>query len=104
MQKYLNSSFIIKYIILQVGDSKGDLLTIHTGQKNFEKAGLIAKWNNESTLSYLEAPCNRLEGASDGKKFGNNVAPNQTLYFYHKALCRAVSLVSQCCLYIFTYI
>lgn len=66
----------------------------YTGEKNFHQAGRIAKYNNITTLPQWEAPCNRIVGATDGKKFGNDLDSNETLYIFHRALCRTIPIVS----------
>lgn len=81
-------------IYFQPLDYKDEIHTFVTGQKDYEKGGSISNINNETVLPYYEAPCNRLAGTSDGKKFGNNIDPKQELYVYNKLFCRSAGLVS----------
>lgn len=78
---------------LQVFDYEGEYHTFVDGKNSYEKAGFIANVNNETYLPYYKAPCNRLAGASDGKKFGNNVDPKEKLYIYNRLFCRTIALV-----------
>lgn len=81
---------------LQVLDYTDESHTFFTGTHYYENAGLFANINNEMHLPYYKAPCNRLAGASDGKKFGNNIDPKQKLYLFTKIFCRTATIVSNC--------
>ena len=70
------------------------MATTHTGELDLHKTGRFATYNNYSVLPHWEAPCNNIEGSSDGKKFGNYRKDDDIVTFYRKGLCRAIPLVS----------
>lgn len=80
--------------MLQISGVTPETWEAYTGEKNYHQAGRIAKYNNRTTLPQWEAPCNRIVGATDGKKFGNDIEPTETLYIFHRSLCRTIPLVS----------
>lgn len=81
---------------MQVYDHEGDVATTYSGELDLRKTGVFATYNNRSYVPHWEAPCNNIEGSSDGKKFGNNIKPDEKLAFYRKGVCRALPLVSDC--------
>lgn len=82
------------YQCLQLYDHEGDVATTYTGELDTHKTGLFAAYNEESVLPHWNEPCNRIEGTSDGKKFGNDKGTDEILRFYRKGMCRAIPLVS----------
>lgn len=74
-------------------DFGGETMTTYTGEKNYHDSGRTATRNNATNLPYWEPPCGRIEGSTDGKKFGNDILPNETLSFYRRFLCRPMPLV-----------
>lgn len=79
--------------IFQVCDISDDNSATYTGEKDYTTGGLLAKYNNVTYLQNLGKTCGNIEGSTDGKKFGNDISPHKTLYFYQKTFCRAFPLV-----------
>ena len=75
-------------------DFDGDVSTTYTGQTDLHLSGILATYNRDSVLQQWEAPCNKLEGSSDGTKFPTGVKANESLRFFRKSMCRSVPMVS----------
>ncbi|XP_065217044.1 scavenger receptor class B member 1-like isoform X2 [Planococcus citri] len=80
-------------LIDRMYDFNGDVETTYTGEKDLHLSGILATYNRSPTLPQWEAPCNKVEGSSDGTKFPTNIKPNETLWFFRKSMCRAVPMV-----------
>lgn len=78
-------------------DFTGDSATVYTGKSNPAVSGLIENYNTKPYLpQWPESPCNKVNGASDGVKFGSSLlSDNYTPYFYRKSLCRSIPMVSR---------
>lgn len=75
-------------------DFTGDSATIYTGENNVSKSGLIENYNRRPYLpQWPGAPCNKVQGASDGTKFPSLLTPDDTPMFFRKSLCRGVPMV-----------
>lgn len=75
-------------------DFEGDTSTIYTGETDPRKAGVFENYNGLPHLpQWEEAPCNTVQGASDGSKFPSFIKKNDTLWFFRKSLCRAIPMV-----------
>lgn len=85
-------------------DFDGDVSTTYTGDPDLHQSGILATYNRLPHLPQWEAPCNKLEGSSDGTKFPTMMAPNESLSFFRKSMCRSMPMVSSRVLstYIFT--
>lgn len=82
-------------------DFDGDVETTYTGEQDLHLSGILATYNRSPYLPQWDAPCNKVEGSSDGTKFQTNITPNETLWFFRKSMCRAVPMVSRSCCDIF---
>lgn len=81
------------FIIGQIRGFTVETLTTYTGEKDYDLAGRTAKYNNLTYLPHWKAPCNRIVGSTDGKKFGNNIPPNEILYIFQRSFCRSIPFV-----------
>lgn len=73
---------------------EGQVFTVYTGETNPHLAGVFATYNRLPYLSqWPSAPCNKVEGASDGGKFPTNIEPNETLWFFSPSMGRAMPMV-----------
>lgn len=75
-------------------DHNGDVATTFTGEFDRHVAGAFDTYNNLPYLPQWDAPCNKMAGSSDGKKFGNDFSPDEKLYFYRKGIGRTIPMVS----------
>lgn len=66
----------------QLFDHDNDRATTYSGEKNIRQAGLFSTYNDLPNLPYWEAPCDKLRGSTDGKKFGNNILRHEKIYIY----------------------
>lgn len=75
-------------------DLKSDVFTAYTGETDLHLTGTFATYNRLPYLAqWPSAPCNKIDGASDGVKFQSNIKPNETLWFFRKSMGRALPMV-----------
>lgn len=60
---------------------------------NTNLAGCFETYNQLPYLPQWDYPCDKLAGSTNGKKVGNNLTPNETVYIYRKGICRALPFV-----------
>ena len=70
-----------------------DWFTVHTGQQDISKYGIMDKWNGKSKLGHWTTPeCDSVAG-SDGSIFPPPITKQTVLKVFDKDLCRALPLV-----------
>lgn len=75
-------------------DFTGDVSTTFSGEDNNHLSGILATYNRLPYLPQWKAPCNKLQGSSDGTKFPTGIKNNESLSFFRKSLCRSMPMVS----------
>lgn len=81
-------------LALQMYDFTGDIATTYTGETDNHLSGTFETYNNLSYLPQWSAPCNKLQGSSDGTKFPTGIKDYEQLSFFRKSMCRSVPMVS----------
>ncbi len=92
--KKLSPVVYVLRFLFQMYDFSGDVSTTYTGEFDNHLSGILATYNRLPYLPQWEAPCNALQGSSDGTKFPTGIKNNETIRFFRKSLCRSMPLVS----------
>lgn len=73
--------------------TQNDIITVHTGERDLSKIGVISRYNGEDSLDFWGSQeCNRIDG-TDGSIYPPSIInPNSTLYLYTKDMCRRIPL------------
>lgn len=95
-KRIISTIIFLKFLMrwFQMYDFTGDISTTYTGETDNHLSGVFETYNNLSYLSQWSAPCNKLNGSSDGTKFPTGIKPDERLSFFRKSLCRSMPMVS----------
>ncbi|KAK4878304.1 hypothetical protein RN001_010810 [Aquatica leii] len=80
-------------LIDRMYDFDGDFETVFTGADDISKTGLLDTYRGSTSLSQWSGVCGNINKASDGTKFPGDIKPNDTLLFFRKSMCRALTMV-----------
>lgn len=114
---FIQFTFIyLIYFYLQKNGTQNDIVTVHTGEKDLSKIGVVSRMNGEDSLDFWGSQecnrsvllnsgihenkfiktvyflLNRIDG-TDGSIYPPSiVTPNSTLHLYTKDMCRRIPL------------
>lgn len=83
-------------VCLQRAAETKERITVRTGTNDLDRIGIVTGLNGESQMTVWDSPeCNRIDG-SDGAFFPRYlINKTNTLYLFHKDMCRKLPLVYQ---------